>query len=156
MALAIAEVTAEGADLLSEEAQDRIAGRWASWADTAKDVGIQTRQVFRSATRTVGTQPTAAGLRTAAAELHRRTGRTAGNGSLMRTAPVALAHLDDPAHTSSTSSSSSLAHLADPAQCLFEQQVVFLLLGPSGRPSPLKQQVVFLLVHQHETNLTLP
>ena len=29
------------------------------------------------------------------AALHRRTGRTAGNGSLMRTAPVALAYLDD-------------------------------------------------------------
>jgi ADP-ribosyl-[dinitrogen reductase] hydrolase len=32
----------------------------------------------------------------AARELHQRTGRTAGNGSLMRTAPVALAYLGDP------------------------------------------------------------
>jgi hypothetical protein len=32
----------------------------------------------------------------AAARLHARTGHTAGNGSLMRTAPVALAHLGDP------------------------------------------------------------
>ena len=32
----------------------------------------------------------------AAADLHARTGRTGGNGSLMRTGPVALAHLDDP------------------------------------------------------------
>src|SRR6202044_2113199 len=30
------------------------------------------------------------------ADLHERTGRTAGNGSLMRTAPGALAYLDDP------------------------------------------------------------
>ena len=72
MALAIAEVTAEGADLLSEEAQDRIAGRWFSWAAAAKDVGIQTRQVLGSASRTVGNQPTAAELRAAAAELHRQ------------------------------------------------------------------------------------
>ena len=34
-------------------------------------------------------------MREAAAELHERTGRTAGNGSLMRTGPVALAHLGD-------------------------------------------------------------
>ena len=31
------------------------------------------------------------------AALHKLTGRTAGNGSLMRTAPVALAYLDDEA-----------------------------------------------------------
>jgi hypothetical protein len=30
-----------------------------------------------------------------ATALHKRTGRTAGNGSLVRTAPAALAHLDD-------------------------------------------------------------
>ena len=114
MALAIAEVTAEGADLLSEEAQDRIAGRWTSWADTAKDVGIQTRQVLRSATRSVGTQPTAEGLRTAAAQLHRRTGRTAGNGSLMRTAPVALARLDDPAGLVEAAAALSALTHADP------------------------------------------
>ena len=34
---------------------------------------------------------------TESAALHKRTGRTAGNGSLMRTAPVALAYLDDEA-----------------------------------------------------------
>jgi hypothetical protein len=34
-------------------------------------------------------------MRRLAAELHRRTGRSAGNGSLMRTGPVALAHLGD-------------------------------------------------------------
>jgi ADP-ribosyl-[dinitrogen reductase] hydrolase len=114
MAIAIAEVAAEGADLRSEEAQDRIAGRWASWATTAKDVGIQTRQVFRSATQVVGAQPTAEGLRAAAADLHRRTGRTAGNGSLMRTAPVALAYLqDETALVEAAMALSALTH-ADP------------------------------------------
>lgn len=114
MALAIAEVSAEGADLRCEEAQDRIAGRWATWATTAKDVGIQTRQVLGSASRVVGTQPTAEGLRAAAADLHRRTGRTAGNGSLMRTAPVALAYLDDEsALVEAAQALSALTH-ADP------------------------------------------
>src|SRR5690242_21388797 len=37
----------------------------------------------------------AATARAASEALHRETGRTAGNGSLMRTAPVALAYLDD-------------------------------------------------------------
>ena len=34
-------------------------------------------------------------MRARAAELHARSGRTAGNGSLMRTGPVALAHLGE-------------------------------------------------------------
>ena len=100
MAVAIAEVAAEGADLLAPAAQDRIAARWAAWAAEAKDVGIQTRSVLGSAVRAArdrGEQrPTALDLRRAATALHERTGRTAGNGSLMRTAPVALAYLDDP------------------------------------------------------------
>ena len=90
MAVAIAEVTAEGADLLSESAQDRVAARWARWAENATDVGVQTRQVLGSATRAARgrgeERPTAADLHAAAAALHRRTGKTAGNGSLMRTA----------------------------------------------------------------------
>lgn len=94
MAVPIAEVGAEGLDLRTTEAQDRIAARWLGWSRDAKDVGIQTRQVLGSVGG--GTTGLAKRVRQAAAELHRRTGRTAGNGSLMRTAPVALAYLDDP------------------------------------------------------------
>jgi ADP-ribosyl-[dinitrogen reductase] hydrolase len=94
MAVAIAEVSATGVDLRSEDAQDRIATRWAEWSIGATDVGIQTRQVLGAAGR--GATVTAASLRRASAVLHERTGRTAGNGSLMRTAPVALAYLHDP------------------------------------------------------------
>jgi ADP-ribosyl-[dinitrogen reductase] hydrolase len=100
MAIAIAEVSSEGADLRAETAQNRIAARWAEWAATAKDVGVQTRQVLSVASRAArgrGVQhPTAADLHAASRALHERTGKTAGNGSLMRTAPVALAYLDDP------------------------------------------------------------
>jgi ADP-ribosylglycohydrolase len=88
MAVAIAEVAARGSDLRSETALDSIVGRWTEWAGTAKDVGVQTRSVLNSA-------GDAGAAREAAAALHQRTGRTAGNGSLMRTAPVALAYLDD-------------------------------------------------------------
>ena len=100
MAVAIAEVGAEGADLLSTPAQDRITARWAEWAGQAGDVGVQTRDVLQTATRAARLRgdrwPTAADARRSAAALHEQTGRTAGNGSLMRTAPIALAYLRDP------------------------------------------------------------
>jgi ADP-ribosyl-[dinitrogen reductase] hydrolase len=91
MAIAIAEVAAAGADLRHSAAQDAIVHRWVGWARDAVDVGSQTRQVLRR----VGNGGAAAAL-AAARGLHEATGRTAGNGSLMRTAPVALAYLGDP------------------------------------------------------------
>jgi len=94
MAIAIAEVAATGADLREEQALDAIVTRWYDWSRRAKDVGIQTRSVLNQAGR-LGISAQKA--RTEAATLHQRTGRTAGNGSLMRTAPVALAYLDDEA-----------------------------------------------------------
>jgi ADP-ribosyl-[dinitrogen reductase] hydrolase len=94
MAIAIAEVAAHGADLRQEEALDTIAGRWHEWAQHAKDVGVQTQSVLSRAGRHGISAQTA---REEAGALHKLTGRTAGNGSLMRTAPVALAYLDDEA-----------------------------------------------------------
>ena len=94
MAIAIAEVAATGADLLDEEALDDIARRWHEWSQHAKDVGVQTRSVLSRAGRH-GISAQAA--REESAALHQRSGRTAGNGSLMRTAPVALVYLDDEA-----------------------------------------------------------
>jgi ADP-ribosylglycohydrolase len=88
MAVAIAEIAATGIDLRESDAQDRIVARWVDWARVAKDVGIQTRSVLYRASN-------AASAKEAAAQLNAQTGRTAGNGSLMRTAPVALAYLDD-------------------------------------------------------------
>jgi ADP-ribosyl-[dinitrogen reductase] hydrolase len=92
MAIAIAEVAATGADLREETAQDAIVRRWHGWSHHAKDVGIQTRSVLTAAGRD---GISAARARAESAKLHQRTGRTAGNGSLMRTAPVALAYLDN-------------------------------------------------------------
>jgi ADP-ribosyl-[dinitrogen reductase] hydrolase len=94
MAVAIAGVAATGADLRAQDAQDAIVRRWHDWALRAKDVGVQTRSVLSAAGRD---RISAARARTESAKLHNRTGRTAGNGSLMRTAPVALAYLDDEA-----------------------------------------------------------
>ena len=94
MAIAIAEVAATGADLREEEALDALARRWHEWLHHAKDVGVQTRSVLSRAGRHSISAQTA---RTESAALHKHTGRTAGNGSLMRTAPVALAYLHDEA-----------------------------------------------------------
>jgi ADP-ribosylglycohydrolase/protein-tyrosine phosphatase len=118
MAIAIAEVSAAGLDLRSEAAQDAIAARWAEWATTAHDVGIQTRHVLGAAGQAASKRgehrPTAADLRAAATALHERTGKTAGNGSLMRTAPVALAYLDDPEGLAEAASALSALTHADP------------------------------------------
>lgn len=94
MAIAIAEIAATGKDLRDEEAQDYVAERWHWWAKTAKDIGNQTSSVLSAAGRRGISAQTA---REESAALHKRTGHTAGNGSLMRTAPVALAYLDDEA-----------------------------------------------------------
>lgn len=94
MALAIAEVAATGIDLRQDEALDDLAQRWHEWSQHAKDVGVQTRSVLSRAGRRGISAKTA---REESAALHKSTGRTAGNGSLMRTAPVALAYLDDEA-----------------------------------------------------------
>ncbi|MFD0807727.1 ADP-ribosylglycohydrolase family protein [Nocardioides caeni] len=94
-AAAIAVVAADGLDLRSPEALDRIAAGFADWyAGGPADVGVQTSSVLARA----GASPTGAGMAEAAKVVHDHNGgRSAGNGSLMRTGPVALAHLDDPA-----------------------------------------------------------
>lgn len=73
---------------------DGVADRFLAWrADGASDIGIATNEVLRAAG-----DPgpgSAERLRRAAHDLHERTGRTAGNGALTRTAVVALVALDD-------------------------------------------------------------
>jgi ADP-ribosylglycohydrolase len=94
LAVCIAEVAATGADLRSPAALDAVAERFLRWYDDKPaDIGIQTRHVLSATTRRDRSAQTMTGFATA---LHAQTGRTAGNGSLMRTAPVALAHLGDP------------------------------------------------------------
>ena len=93
MAVCIAEVAATGADLRTDAALDAIAERFLEWRrGGASDIGNQTRSVLAT---TTGAPGVARRMRDAAAALHARTGKTAGNGALMRTSPVALAHLGD-------------------------------------------------------------
>lgn len=97
MAVVIARVAA-GRGLRDAAALDDVVDGWVGWLeDGATDVGSQTRRVLRAVADQRGADGRSSLAREASAELHRRTGHTAGNGSLMRTAPVALAFLDDPA-----------------------------------------------------------
>lgn len=95
MAVVIGQVAARRG-LLTPGALDAIAEGWIAWMlGGASDIGSQTRQVLaRAALRSPGTAAGTA-TRRAARELHARTLRTGGNGSLMRTGPVALAFLYD-------------------------------------------------------------
>lgn len=95
MMVAIAELAAEGLDLRDEAVQDRLVQRWYDWSLKSKDVGVQTGSVLSHAAH--DGVITAARARAESDRLHRQTARTAGNGSLMRTAAVALAFLDDEA-----------------------------------------------------------
>ena len=90
MAVPLARAAAAGLDLRDESVLDDIVSQWVDWAKQAPDVGIQLRAVLSR------TEPTASAVRLVAKAHHDRQGRSAGNGSLMRTAPVALAYLHDP------------------------------------------------------------
>jgi ADP-ribosylglycohydrolase len=94
MSLCIARVAARGGGLTSEQELDEIAAAFEAWrTGGASDVGTQTATVLRDAAGLPGGP--AQRLRTAAALLHATTGRTAGNGALMRTGIVGLVALDD-------------------------------------------------------------
>lgn len=94
MALPILRALADGLSLDDEATLDRIVGEWVRWSRDAKDVGVQTRAVFgwMQGDGAVAAQA-------AAEQVQRVHGRSGGNGSLMRTGPVALGYLGDPAGT---------------------------------------------------------
>jgi ADP-ribosyl-[dinitrogen reductase] hydrolase len=96
MAVGIALVTAEGADLTSADALDAVASNFLRWyADGPPDIGIQTREVLsRTTDRLASGETGPAHLMTVEAQVHALThAHSAGNGALMRTACVALRYL---------------------------------------------------------------
>lgn len=102
----------EGVTLLDR--LDDVARAWVDWATTAPDVGNQTRAVLSSARRAGSVD--ASLLAAESRRQHERTGHTAGNGSLMRTSPVALAYLgDDDAIAEAARTVSGLTHWDDDA-----------------------------------------
>ncbi len=90
MAVPILRTLARGGDPADESSLDGLVAAWAAWAQTAPDVGIQTRNVLTGLEAR-----TAAHSRAAARQEHEYKGQSAGNGSLMRTAPLVLGYLRD-------------------------------------------------------------
>ncbi|WP_394216404.1 ADP-ribosylglycohydrolase family protein [Brachybacterium vulturis] len=115
MALCIARVAAAGVPIDSSEGLDAIARGFLGWVrEGATDVGTQTRQVLGALRSDDGGPGLAARMTSIAAQLHQRTGRTAGNGALMRTAPVALAFVQDPERTARAARAVAELTHADP------------------------------------------
>jgi len=112
LAICIA-LAALDADLSSEAGLDAVAERFEDWySGRPADVGLQTARVLHDAELRDG-RP-AERLRGAARALHEASGRTAGNGALMRTAPVALAlHGDAEAIAKAARAVAELTH-SDP------------------------------------------
>ena len=105
LAIPVAKAVADGRDLKAEATLDLIAAEWVDWANTSPFAVAQLGAAL------TGPVPTAAGVRRAAREHHDRLGRSAGNGCLMRTAPVALSYLHEPADLASAARSlSELTH----------------------------------------------
>jgi ADP-ribosylglycohydrolase len=87
MSIAVARVTAAGMDLRSAAGLDAVAAGFGEWyASRPKDIGNQTRAVLSTRDKTGAAMQATA---------RRLTGQKGGNGSLMRTAAVGIAYLDD-------------------------------------------------------------
>lgn len=97
MAVAIAEVLASGADVAVDAAADDVADGFLRWyADGPADIGVQTSRVLGwTARRGSEGMSVSRVMREQAMVYARSNPRSAGNGALMRTSPVALAHLAD-------------------------------------------------------------
>jgi ADP-ribosylglycohydrolase len=89
MAVCIAGVMASGKDPCSREVLDGIGAAFLRWAaEGASDIGNVTRRVLTTAANSSGFP--ASNLSSIAAQDYREHDQSAGNGALMRTAPVAL------------------------------------------------------------------
>lgn len=113
MAIVIANAILDAADSgRSPGAPESLASMvtgWQAWAAESKDIGAQTSAVLHRAARLMAEgQPPERAATLAAQGHHDATGRSAGNGSLMRTAPLALAFLDQAADLWDTTSRVSI------------------------------------------------
>lgn len=109
MAIPVLDELAAGRRLTDPAALERIVAAWQGWAQSALDVGAQTRHVLGR----IPSPPTMDAIRTAARAVHDETGRSGGNGSLMRTGPVALGYLDRPDLTAAAAAVAQLTHWED-------------------------------------------
>ncbi|GAA4189217.1 hypothetical protein GCM10022288_16660 [Gryllotalpicola kribbensis] len=90
MAVPILQALARGRSLDDSAVLASIVGEWIGWCRSAKDVGLQTKAVLAGIRHV-----TEDDARASARAVHDQAGRSAGNGSLMRTGPVALGYLGE-------------------------------------------------------------
>ena len=107
MAMPILQVLAEGRRIDDAGALADVVRGWLRWMPSSPDVGAQTRAVLSGLSEGV----TEEGARASARRHHEATGRSAGNGSLMRTGPVALGYLEDGAEDALAEAASRVAQL---------------------------------------------
>ena len=105
MAVALAEALASTSpsplpQVVTDEVLEKAFNRWHEWSLESKDVGAQTRSVLQTAKRNARAsdmEHIPMGIAMAASKsYHDRRRKGAGNGSLMRTAPLVLAFLRYP------------------------------------------------------------
>ncbi len=94
MAIPILNALAAGKDLLSPSTQDEVVAQWVRWSAQAKDVAPIISTVLAAYDPAAGAESVRA-----AALAFQAAGKAsaAGNASLMRTTPLTLGFLDDPA-----------------------------------------------------------
>lgn len=107
MAMPLLQALSRGESLQSPAVLGGVVDAWKVWARDAKDVGAQTSAVL-GALRSPVTEDAA---RTAAYERDAASGRSGGNGSLMRTGPVALGYLHDGAEADLVEAAGRVAQL---------------------------------------------
>jgi len=107
MAMPVLQALAAGSDLRDPAVLGGILAAWREWARTSPDVGKQTKEVLGGLSD--GASETDA--RAAALARHESTGRSGGNGSLMRTGPVALGYLADGQEAALVDASGRVAQL---------------------------------------------
>jgi ADP-ribosylglycohydrolase len=130
MAMAIALAASEHGTLTTQVAQTQVAENFLAWyASQPPDVGMQTRAVLRACH-----EPHT--MNEVAAKFQSQRPDAAGNGSLMRTAPVALADLEDlEGVAESAAAISALTHPHLDAQDACVLWSVAIALGVNGSPS---------------------
>ncbi len=123
MAVCIAQALRDHDEPGSDQALEQTARAFLHWRrEGASDIGAQTARILDDTERALAPAATrsAPGTRAAATMNQLSTRmftsgqRCAGNGSLMRTAPLALAHLDDPQGLAETARLYSLLTHGDP------------------------------------------
>ncbi|WP_394551722.1 ADP-ribosylglycohydrolase family protein [Agromyces sp. MMS24-JH15] len=107
MAVPLLQALARGESLNDAIVLGRIPAEWREWARTSRDVGAQTRAVLAR----LPEHTTEDASRAAAEAEHRGAGRSGGNGSLMRTGPIALGYLADGAEAALVDAAGRVARL---------------------------------------------